>query len=165
MKQVFLNLLLNAQDAMPQGGTFTLVTRNSRRQEVVVQVSDTGMGIPKEKFSQIFEPFFTTKKAVAGAGLGLSVVYGIIRDHKGLSKLTALWAKGPRLLSVCLPINREKKMLPHKKINILVVDDELSIRESLSGWLKQDGYEVETAADGLDGLGQDPGKPLRYHAH
>ena len=74
MKQVFLNLLLNAQDAMPKGGTLTLATRNSRGREVVVQISDTGVGIPKENLSQIFEPFYTTKNAGSGVGLGLSVV-------------------------------------------------------------------------------------------
>ena len=64
MKQTFLNLFLNAQDAMPQGGALTLETKNSRRRQVVVKVSDTGVGIPKENLSQIFEPFFTTKKTV-----------------------------------------------------------------------------------------------------
>ena len=84
MKQAFLNLVLNALDAMPEGGTLTLTTKNARRREVMVQISDTGVGIPKECFSQIFEPFYTTKKAGSGVGLGLSVVYGIIRDHQGI---------------------------------------------------------------------------------
>jgi two-component system, NtrC family, sensor kinase len=94
MKQAFLNLLLNAMDAMPDGGTLTLTTKNSRRREVVVQVSDTGVGIPKEYFSQIFEPFYTTKKAGSGVGLGLSVVYGIIRDHKGTITVDSVVGQG-----------------------------------------------------------------------
>ena len=94
MKQVFLNLLLNAQDAMPKGGTLTLATRNSRGREVVVQISDTGGGIPKESLSQIFEPFYTTKNAGCGVGLGLSVVQGIVRDHQGAIKVASVGGRG-----------------------------------------------------------------------
>ena len=94
MKQVFLNLFLNAQDAMAQGGTLTLETRISRRREVIVKVADTGKGIPKESYSQIFEPFYTTKKTTSGVGLGLSVVYGIIRDHQGDIKVDSVVGKG-----------------------------------------------------------------------
>jgi two-component system, NtrC family, sensor kinase len=94
IKQAFLNLLLNAIDAMPQGGTLTLSTKNSRRREVTVSVADTGVGIPKECFSQIFEPFYTTKKAGSGVGLGLSVVYGIVRDHKGHIKVDSVEGQG-----------------------------------------------------------------------
>jgi two-component system, NtrC family, sensor kinase len=76
---------------MPRGGILTLETKNApRRGMVLVKVSDTGKGIPKENFSQIFEPFFTTKKACSGAGLGLSVVYGIVRDHKGTIKVDSV---------------------------------------------------------------------------
>ncbi len=95
MRQIFLNLLINAQDAMPQGGAITLETKNSRRLEVVVvKVSDTGKGIPKENLSQIFEPFFTTKKTVSGAGLGLSVVYGIVRECQGTIKVDSVVGQG-----------------------------------------------------------------------
>ncbi len=94
MKQVFLNLLLNAQDAMPTGGKLTLMTRNFRGREVLVQVTDTGVGIPKERFSQIFEPFYTTKKGSSGVGLGLSVVHGIVRDHKGVVKVASVVGRG-----------------------------------------------------------------------
>ncbi len=94
MKQTLLNIFLNAQDAMPDGGTITLETKNSRRQEVVVKISDTGKGIPKENLSQIFEPFFTTKNTCSGAGLGLSVVYGIVRDHKGTIKVDSVLGQG-----------------------------------------------------------------------
>jgi signal transduction histidine kinase len=92
IKQILVNLVLNAQDAMPQGGTLTLETKNMRK-DVMIRVSDTGKGIPKESLSQIFEPFYTTKKVCSGAGLGLSVVYGIVRDHKALSRLTVSWGR------------------------------------------------------------------------
>jgi two-component system NtrC family sensor kinase len=94
MKQVFLNLLLNAQDAMSKDGTLTLVTKNTRTQEVLVLIADTGVGIPKEKFSQIFEPFYTTKAGGLGAGLGLSVVHGIIGDHQGVIKVHSVVGRG-----------------------------------------------------------------------
>ncbi|AEB08860.1 PAS domain-containing protein [Desulfobacca acetoxidans] len=94
MKQVFLNLILNARDAMPDGGVLTLKTKNYRRPGVMVQIADTGIGIPKEKYSSIFEPFYTTKKAGSGAGLGLSVVYGIIQEHKGTIKVDSIVGQG-----------------------------------------------------------------------
>ena len=102
MKQAFLNLLLNAIDAMPKGGTLTLSTRNARERSVVIQVADTGVGIPKEYFSHIFEPFYTTKKTGYGVGLGLSVVYGIIRDHKGSIKVDSTVGQGT-VFTVRLP--------------------------------------------------------------
>ncbi|RJR41737.1 MAG: PAS domain S-box protein [Deltaproteobacteria bacterium] len=93
IKQILVNLVLNAQEAMSQGGTLTLETKNIRR-DVLIKISDTGKGIPRESLSQIFEPFFTTKKTCSGAGLGLSVVYGIIRDHKGIIKVDSVLEKG-----------------------------------------------------------------------
>jgi two-component system, NtrC family, sensor kinase len=94
LKQAFLNLLLNAIEAMPSGGVLTLRTSNTRRQGVVIQVADTGVGIPKEYYSHIFEPFYTTKKNQSSVGLGLSVVYGIIRDHKGSIKVDSTVGQG-----------------------------------------------------------------------
>ncbi len=93
IKQILINLILNAQDAMLQGGTLTLETKN-KRQDILIRVSDTGKGIPKESLSHIFEPFFTTKKDCSGAGLGLSVVYGIIRDYKGSIKVDSVLGQG-----------------------------------------------------------------------
>jgi signal transduction histidine kinase len=71
----------------------------------VVKISDTGRGIPKENFSQIFEPFFTTKKTSSGAGLGLSVVYGIVRDHQGTIKVDSVLGQGTTF-TVRLPAYR-----------------------------------------------------------
>ena len=148
LKQAFLNLILNAQDAMGAGGTLTLESKNHHNREVRISISDTGVGIPKDSFSHIFEPFYTTKKS-GGVGLGLSVVYGIIRDHNGFYKSGKRRGARDHLFTFfCQPIKWEVRVLPRKKIKILVVDDELSIRESLSGWLQQDGFEVDSAADG-----------------
>jgi PAS domain S-box-containing protein len=103
LKQALLNLMLNAQDAMAQGGTLTLETKNYQRREVVLRVADNGVGIPKENFSQIFEPFYTTKKAGSGVGLGLSVVYGIVRDHNGVIKVDSVVGEGTTF-TIRLPV-------------------------------------------------------------
>ncbi|MBD3305202.1 hypothetical protein GF339_02505 [candidate division KSB3 bacterium] len=82
LQQVVLNLLNNARDAMPQGGTLSIRTV-AAADEVLAEIQDTGTGIPPEHLEKIFEPFFTTKKVGKGTGLGLSVSYGILRDHGG----------------------------------------------------------------------------------
>jgi len=107
MKQALLNLFLNAQDAMPQGGILTIQTKTYHNREVIIRVIDTGVGIPKESFSQIFEPFYTTKKK-GGVGLGLSVVYGIIRDHKGLIKVDSIVGQGTTF-TIRLPVYKPEE--------------------------------------------------------
>ncbi len=82
LQQVFLNLALNACEAMPQGGTL-LISSSADKEKVVVKVTDTGCGIPPEHLDRIFEPFFTTKPVGKGTGLGLSVSYGIVQQHGG----------------------------------------------------------------------------------
>ncbi len=83
LQQVFTNLILNARDAMFGGGTITLKTYADERDGVVVEVSDTGEGIPAENLNKVFDPFFTTKGVGNGTGLGLAVTYGIIQEHTG----------------------------------------------------------------------------------
>ena len=82
LQQVFLNLFLNARDAMPKGGWLSISTR-AGVDEAVVEVSDTGSGIPSDHLSRIYDPFFTTKEIGKGTGLGLSITYGIIQEHGG----------------------------------------------------------------------------------
>ncbi len=82
LQQVFLNLLLNARDAMPSGGWLTIATCVEQG-EAVAEVSDTGNGIPAEHLARIYDPFFTTKATGQGTGLGLSIAYGIVREHDG----------------------------------------------------------------------------------
>jgi PAS domain S-box-containing protein len=111
LKQVFLNLLLNAIDAMPDGGTLTLRTRldslppsgdRPPRPAVRIEFSDTGMGMPPDVLSRLFEPFFTTKEN--GSGLGLSVSYGIIQSHRGQIDVVSQVNAGSTF-SLLLPIN------------------------------------------------------------
>ena len=98
LQQVFLNLFLNAKDAMPQGGTLTVVTRAERG--VHVCVSDTGSGIAQEHIDRIYDPFFTTKTAPKdgrkGTGLGLSVTYGIIQEHAGKIRVDSTLGAGTK---------------------------------------------------------------------
>jgi two-component system NtrC family sensor kinase len=82
LQQVFLNLFLNAKDAMPKGGWLSVATR-AEQDRVVVEVADTGSGIPTEYLARIYDPFFTTKAIGQGTGLGLSITYGIVREHGG----------------------------------------------------------------------------------
>jgi len=82
LQQVFMNLIMNARDAMPRGGELTLATE-SENSTIHVEVADSGVGIPADHLSKIFDPFFTTKATSRGTGLGLAVTYGIIREHSG----------------------------------------------------------------------------------
>jgi signal transduction histidine kinase len=84
MKQVLLNLAMNACEAMPDGGTLRIeVSRAGTPRDVLISVSDTGSGIPKENLSRLFTPFFTTKQIGKGTGLGLPIAYGIVKLHHG----------------------------------------------------------------------------------
>jgi two-component system NtrC family sensor kinase len=96
LQQVFLNLFLNARDAMPRGGWLSVTTRFNEDGMVVVEVSDTGSGIPSEHLARIYDPFFTTKAIGRGTGLGLSITYGIVRDHQGLIQCDSAIGQGTR---------------------------------------------------------------------
>jgi signal transduction histidine kinase len=82
LQQVFLNLFLNARDAMPRGGWLSVTTRVDGSR-VIAEVADTGSGIPAEHLARIYDPFFTTKAMGRGTGLGLSITYGIVHEHEG----------------------------------------------------------------------------------
>jgi signal transduction histidine kinase len=103
LTQVFLNIVLNALDAMPKGGELVVLVKNTRDREfVAVEISDTGSGIPEQKINEIFDPFFTTKKDGTGTGLGLSVSVGIVRKHGGDIKVRSVEGKGTTF-TVLLP--------------------------------------------------------------
>ena len=95
LQQVFLNLFLNARDAMPSGGWLAIATRVDRG-EVVAEVADTGSGIAPEHIARIYDPFFTTKPMGQGTGLGLSITYGFVREHEATIQCDSTPGKGTR---------------------------------------------------------------------
>ena len=97
LQQVFLNLFLNARDAMPKGGWLSIGTRTDGDQ-LVVEVADTGAGIPQEQLSRIYDPFFTTKPIGVGTGLGLSITYGIVQEHQGTIACDSVTGQGTRFV-------------------------------------------------------------------
>jgi len=102
LQQVFLNLFLNAKDAMPRGGWLTIASR-VEGDRAIVEVADTGSGIPSEYIARIYDPFFTTKAIGQGTGLGLSISYGIVREHDGAIDCDSALGQGTRF-TVTLPV-------------------------------------------------------------
>ncbi|HEY9604214.1 MAG TPA: ATP-binding protein, partial [Allocoleopsis sp.] len=175
LHQVLMNLCVNARDAMPKGGILEISVRNQWIDEnyarmnldaqvgayVVITVSDTGMGIPRDALDRIFEPFFTTKELGKGTGLGLSTVLGIIKSHGGFVQVDSDVGKGTQF-RVYLPVARGgdtddtptgQQELPkgHGEL-ILVVDDEDSIREITKTSLEKNSYRVLVAKDGIEAI-------------
>lgn len=103
LQQVFTNLIGNAMEAMPDGGTITLATRPLNGQQVAIEISDTGSGIPAENLGKLFTPFYTTKPIGKGTGLGLSIAYGIIKMHQGQISVQSLGGKGATF-TIVLPV-------------------------------------------------------------
>ncbi|MFH1411513.1 MAG: ATP-binding protein [Candidatus Omnitrophota bacterium] len=108
MKQVFLNLFMNALDAMPSGGTITVETANEASGGILIKISDTGCGIEKKDLPHIFDPFFTKKDA--GTGLGLSVVHGIVEKHGGNISVSSIPGKGSEFRIALLLDDRSQKV-------------------------------------------------------
>ena len=161
LREVLVNMVFNAVDAMPEGGTLTLSTREVG-DGVEISVSDTGTGMGEEVRTRIFDPFFTTK-GKAGMGLGLSVSYGIIRRHEGAVEVesevgrgTTFRIKFPRAAEPVLPPTPMAGQPPPPReagrMTILVVDDEDYVRELLSDILEREGCEVVLAPDGREAL-------------
>jgi signal transduction histidine kinase/CheY-like chemotaxis protein len=149
--QVLLNLAVNARDAMDGRGTIKIVTRNDG-EHVVLEVIDTGVGMDEETRARIFEPFFTTKDVGQGTGLGLSTVYGIVAQSGGTISVRSAPGLGATF-SVRLPVSEK----PAESVaaietppqrggeRILIVDDELVVRELLAQMLREQGYDVTVA--------------------
>jgi two-component system NtrC family sensor kinase len=102
LQQVFLNLFLNARDAMPRGGWLSVATRVVNGQ-AIAEIADTGSGIPPEQLARIYDPFFTTKAIGRGTGLGLSITYGIVHEHDGAIRCDSAVGQGTRF-TLTLPV-------------------------------------------------------------
>jgi CheY-like chemotaxis protein len=175
LEQVIVNLLVNARDAMPTGGRLLLETANEKatdpplvgplaeRDRVVLRVSDTGTGIPLEIRDKIFEPFFTTKESVGGSGLGLSTVYGVVRQSGGEISVASREGGGtsfeirlPRSTQPETPIEALEDGEGYRSNSgneqILLVDDNESFRQSTAALLQALDYQVTSAASGDEAL-------------
>ncbi|NUO50000.1 MAG: response regulator [Polyangiaceae bacterium] len=168
IEQMCLNLIVNARDAMPDGGTMRLEVDSvdlesppiplCAGRHVVLTVSDTGKGIPRELRHRIFEPYFTTKTGLdrPGTGLGLATVYSVAQAFGGLVELDDAVPHGA-IFRVTLPVNTKVRAdrpaaVPATKGTILVVDDEALVRQVTRRSLEQMGYAVLEAGDGLEAL-------------
>ncbi|MCA1618089.1 MAG: response regulator [Acidobacteria bacterium] len=161
LREVLVNMVFNAVDAMPEGGTLTLSTQEAG-DEVVLTVADTGTGMAEEVRSRIFDPFFTTK-GKAGMGLGLSVSYGIIRRHEGRVEVDSEVGRGTTFRMKFPVIGESDTQRIHEtgplpaaradgSLRILVVDDEDYVRELLADILEREGCEVVLAGEGREAL-------------
>ncbi len=179
LEQVIINLGVNARDAMEQGGVLNISTKAVTKADVrsmqseilpigdyvLLSVEDSGSGIAKEHLTKIFEPFFTTKDVGKGTGLGLSTVYGIVKQSGGFIFATSLVGKGTQF-DIYLPVHEGGVPAPVKAApkgkttprdlwgsgRILIVEDEDMVRAVAERALVRQGYVVETARDGEEGL-------------
>jgi CheY-like chemotaxis protein len=160
LEQVLINLVMNARDAMPQGGCLTVRTGLAQLNQCVVSVSDTGTGIARDVIDRIFEPFFTTKGSTSGTGLGLAIASNVIEQHKGRLTVNSTLGKGTTF-DVILPLAHEeaygeREAKPVLAVGgsetILVAEDEAAVRDLVSLVLRECGYTVIEAADGDDAV-------------
>ena len=162
MDQTIVNLLINSCQAMPVGGEIVIETSNiimNSKDFVKMSVKDTGEGMDEKTKSKIFEPFFSTKQIGRGTGLGLAMVYGIVKDHGGIIEVKSNVGLGT-LFNICFPVStREvtKKVVHEETIlkgteTILIVDDELLIVEVTKRLLQMIGYTVFVAGSGQEAV-------------
>lgn len=173
IEQVLVNLAINARDAMPAGGTFTIRTRLRTIHEydiqgrtlvpgdyIVIRISDTGVGMDEETRDHVFEPFFTTKRKGDRTGLGLALVYSTINQHKGYIEVSSKPGEGTvfRILLPCIQVSAEDIEIPADTPpkqgagTILLVEDEGSVRTPCKMMLEGFGYSVICAANGEEAM-------------
>ena len=177
LSNAIINLVINARDAMPKGGTVTIRTANETARAPVahgtaimpagdyvrIEVSDSGVGIPKEHLGKIFDPFFTTKPVGQGTGLGLATVYGIVKQTGGFITVESELGKGT-VFTIFLPRYRAEQNVPQPEPErapprdvtgqdtILLVEDEEAVRSFAARALRMRGYNVLEASGGEEAL-------------
>ena len=175
IEQILINLIVNARDAMPQGGSIVITTEaisiDASRVDshpeaqpgefVCITVGDTGTGIYPEYLPRIFEPFFTTKEAGKGTGLGLATVYGIVKQHQGWIEVSSQLGSGTTF-KIFLPAGApgvKQKLVPQMKASpavghekILLVEDDADVRMVARDVLEASGYQIWEASNGLEAL-------------
>jgi CheY-like chemotaxis protein len=181
VRQILLHLVTNGRDAMPKGGTLHVEVRRARLgpsdrplhawvepgSYVSAALSDTGVGMDAQTLARVFEPFFTTKPVGVGTGLGMSMAYGLVKQHRGYLHIYSEVGQGTTA-KVYFPALRDQGMseleaaaderLPGGTETILLVEDDQTMRVAAQQLLSKVGYRVITAADGQQGLDA-------YHAH
>jgi signal transduction histidine kinase/ActR/RegA family two-component response regulator/PAS domain-containing protein len=157
IREALTNLVFNAVDAMPHGGTLTLRTRSDVTERVLVEVIDTGVGMDEDTRRRCLEPFFTTK-GERGTGLGLAMVYGVVQRHSGELEIHSQPGSGT---TVCLSFaaapasatqTTEIPAVQPAGLTILLVDDDPILLRSLRETLELDGHTILTANDGKEGI-------------
>ena len=159
LREVFINIINNALDAMPEGGSLSCNTW-SGDETVFISITDTGEGMSAEVIKNIFVPFFSTK-GVSGTGLGMSMAYGIITKHGGNIEVESDMGKGTTF-TLQFPITNERASLmvtpePEQKVkseglSILVVDDEESICNILDEFLSRNDHKVKAVDNGTEAI-------------
>ena len=177
VEQILLNLVVNARDAMPTGGTLSILTEDVEidqematahpgmkpRRYVVLTVQDSGFGMTSEVKARVFEPFFTTKPRGEGTGLGLATVYGIVKQADGYIAVDSAPRKGTTF-RVYLPATtdavsgdgkHEMQPLRGRGERVLIVEDEPAVRLMVGRILESNGYEVKAVSSGDEALNLD----------
>jgi two-component system cell cycle sensor histidine kinase/response regulator CckA len=173
IEQVLLNLVTNSIDAMPAGGTLLIKTELAVGMEfqnadghvkpgdyAILTVADSGAGMDSKTRERVFEPFFTTKEVGKGSGLGLAMVYGIVRQHEGFISVSSNSGKGTAFMIYLPLLALDKKGTKHQDIRpqkggeetILLIEDDKDVRGLLKEMLGSFGYHVIEAIDGKDGV-------------
>ena len=175
LELALLNLIINARDAMPTGGTVTILADNrtieadelpgiGAGEYLLLSVQDTGTGIPREHLEKVMEPFFTTKEVGKGSGLGLSMVYGFAKQSSGAFRVESELGKGTtaELWLPRAPEGRQQAATPavakrprksQRNLKILLVDDHATVRTTTAAVLTDLGHRVTEAPDGAEALG------------
>jgi len=161
LQQIFMNLVVNARDAMHEGGRVDMVLGSGQENGepvVVLTVSDTGCGMDAEQLERVFEPFFTTKARTKGTGLGLSLVHGVVTEHNGRIEAHSKPGEGSRFvitLPACSPISEPERNAPGDEAatditgcRVLLAEDNEFVRDVVTATLDSAGYQVVAYSDG-----------------